>query len=196
VCELRDRLATLHVLLVGEEAEHYDARTDAAQSGVADRIHITGYVADADLPAYLAAADICSCLRWPTNRETSASWLRCLAAGNPTLVSALAQHVGLPEIAVTVDVLDEERALPLAIESLALDAASRARLGAAAREYWGGHHRLEQMAAGYERLIARALSLPAPQPALPAHISNNGSEVMRRIAEEIGVTARLADILD
>ena len=37
-----------------------------------------------------AAADICACLRWPTNRETSASWLRCLAAGRPTIVTDLA----------------------------------------------------------------------------------------------------------
>ena len=36
-----------------------------------------------------ASTDVCLCLRWPTARETSASWLRCLAAGKPTIVTDL-----------------------------------------------------------------------------------------------------------
>jgi glycosyltransferase involved in cell wall biosynthesis len=190
------RLPALHLMLVGEEAEHYDVGADAALWGVADRVHTTGYVADEDVPAYLAAADICSCLRWPTNRETSASWLRCLAAGKPTLITALAQLVDLPAVALSIDVLDETRVLPEALASLATDPDYRARLGAAARDYWHAHHRLEHMSAGYERVIARAMSLSAPSPDLPAHLRDDGSHPLRAIAAEMGVTTNVVDLLD
>jgi glycosyltransferase involved in cell wall biosynthesis len=193
---IQDRVPALHLMLVGDEAPHYDVRADATRWGISDRVHVTGYVADADVPSYLAAADICSCLRWPTNRETSASWLRAIAAGKPTLITALAQLADLPPIAVSIDVLDEEHALPQALESLATDPGYRARLGRAAREYWNARHRLEQMASGYERVIARAVSLPAPVPDLPAHLRNDGSERLRAIAGEMGVSTNVLDLFD
>ena len=59
----------LHVLLVGQRATHYDVDAEIASLGLAGRVHIAGYVADEALPAHLAAADICWCLRWPSNRE-------------------------------------------------------------------------------------------------------------------------------
>ena len=39
---------------------------------------------------------ICLCLRWPTVADTSASWLHCLAAARPTVVSDLAHLVASP----------------------------------------------------------------------------------------------------
>jgi glycosyltransferase involved in cell wall biosynthesis len=196
VADVRAHVPSLHVLLVGEEATHYDVRADAAQCGIADRVHITGYVADQDLPAYLAAADICSCLRWPTNRETSASWLRCLAAAKPTLITDLAHHAGLPDIAVPIDIVEESSELPRAIEQLALDREYRERLGRASRAHWSEHHRLEQMAAAYEGVIARAASMAPPRPQLPPHIVADGTEVLRAVASETGVTVALLDMLD
>ena len=82
--DVAERRPNLHLMLVGNAAAHYDVVADARAWRVADRVHVTGYVADEALPDYLAASDLCACLRWPTNRETSASWLRCLAAGRTT----------------------------------------------------------------------------------------------------------------
>ena len=48
------------------------------------------------LDAAMAAADLCVNLRYPTAGETSASLLRLLAAGRPTLVSDYAQFTDLP----------------------------------------------------------------------------------------------------
>ena len=93
----RPRIRRLHLMLVGGAVDHYDVVQDAARWAIGDRVHVTGYVPDADLPDYLLAADLCACLRWPTNRETSASWLRCLAAGRATLVSDLADLGGRPD---------------------------------------------------------------------------------------------------
>ena len=46
----------------------------------------------------LQAADICACLRWPTNGETSASWLRAMAAGRATIITDLAHQPEVPVV--------------------------------------------------------------------------------------------------
>src|SRR6185295_8222851 len=79
----------VRLLLVGDAGEHATLSEDIVRHGVADRVLVTGHVADEAIGAHLAAADVCVCLRWPTAQETSASWLRCLAAGRPTVISDL-----------------------------------------------------------------------------------------------------------
>lgn len=85
--------AEVRLLLVGETADYYDALAEARELGVGDRVTVTGYVAEDELPQYLEQADVCLCLRWPTGRETSSSWLRCLAAGKATVVTDLVHTV-------------------------------------------------------------------------------------------------------
>ena len=68
------------------------------RAGLADRVTVTGYVDDDALPEYLAAVDVCLNLRWPTGRETSAAWLRCLAAGKPTIITDLAHTADVPSL--------------------------------------------------------------------------------------------------
>jgi glycosyltransferase involved in cell wall biosynthesis len=204
--------------LVGGTADHYDVRAEAAALGIADRVDITGYVADEDLPAHLAAADVCICLRWPTARETSASWLRCLAAGKPTIVTDLTHLVDVPTldprswtllharadaasvgqppavadaVAVSIDILDEDHSLELAMRRLALDAPLRERLGRAARRYWEAHATLPLMLEDYTRVLASAAARPVPDPAglgLPAHLLEDHTAHGRRIAAEFGIT--------
>jgi glycosyltransferase involved in cell wall biosynthesis len=196
----------LHVLLVGARAEHYDVDADVARYGLGDRVHVAGFVADSDLPGYLAASDICVCLRWPTNRETSASWVRCLAAGRATIVSDLVHLLDVPALdprdwrvldaasgggrrplAVAVDVLDEEHSLRLALDRLGSDASLRAGLGSAARRHWEAHHRLEAMADAYERLLLRAQALEPPRVHLPTHLVEDGSSHARQLLAPLGI---------
>jgi glycosyltransferase involved in cell wall biosynthesis len=86
------------LLLVGDTAPYYDAAAEARALGVADRVRITGYVPDEGLAAYLSAADVCLCLRWPTSRETSAMWVRAIAAGRPTIITDLAHTADIPSL--------------------------------------------------------------------------------------------------
>ncbi len=137
---------------------HFDALAAARALGVDDVVTFAGYVEAEELPAYLAASDVVLSLRWPSARETSASWLRAIAAGRPTVVTDLAQQADLPTldprswtvvhaqptlaarepVAVSIDILDEAHSLTLALKRLTTDAALRARLGAAARAHWTG----------------------------------------------------------
>jgi glycosyltransferase involved in cell wall biosynthesis len=192
----------VHVLLVGRAAAHYDVLADAAARGLADRVHLTGYVPDAELPAYLQAADIAACLRWPTNGETSASWLRAVAAGRPTIVTDLAHQPEVPvldprdwrphavePIAAAVPLLDEANGLRAAIDRLARSAERRRRLGAAARAWWAAHHTLDHMADGYAAALGDAAARPHPMPAVPAHLRTTGEERLADLLAPFGVPA-------
>jgi glycosyltransferase involved in cell wall biosynthesis len=193
----------LHVLLVGQRAAHYDVDADIERLGLGGRVHIAGFVPDEALPAHLALADICWCLRWPSNGETSASWIRCLAAGRPTLITALAQLQDVPvidaeqmaaadlttaaqAIGVALDPLDEPRHAPQALAALVNRPDLRGAMGAQARRYWESRHTLQQMADAYERLILEAASRPAPDIPLPAHLLDDGETTMNRILSETG----------
>ena len=208
---IAERHPRLYLMLVGSTAAHYDVLADARAWGIAERVRVTGYVNDDDLDDYLGASDICSCLRWPTNRETSASWLRCLAAGRPTIVTELTHLADVPTVdprgwhvltagddhpavAVSIDLLDEDHSLQLALERLATDAVLRQRLGSAARAWWRAHHQLAPMADAYLRVIDVALAARSPESRLPPHMRDDGTGQAKRLATDLGVAGLVADL--
>lgn len=155
----------------------------------ADGVRATGYVPDAEVGAYLTAADACLCLRWPTALETSASWLRCLAAGRATVISNLAHLADLPDdVALRIDLLDELPQLTTAMHRLASDGRLRDDLARRGREHFRAHHSLDMMVADYHRVLTRAASRQPPEVAeLPAHFTNDYSALSRRIVDSFGV---------
>jgi glycosyltransferase involved in cell wall biosynthesis len=198
----------LYLLLVGAEAAHDVARAAAEACGIGDSTIVTGYVPDAELDAHLRAADAAFCLRWPTARETSASWLRAMAAGMPTIVTDLAHQAELPlldprtwqvahgmptlgtpePIAIAIDILDEDHSLGLAVRRLVLDERLRAGLGAAARAWWADRHTLAHMARDYDAALATAVAVPPPTVALPAHLRPDPFAMARTLLAPFGLT--------
>jgi glycosyltransferase involved in cell wall biosynthesis len=207
--QLLDAMAAMpelpvHALLVGQRAAHYDVVADVARLGLEARVHIAGYVSDAELPAHLAACDVCWCLRWPSNGETSASWLRCLAAGRPTLITALAQLEDVPSltvdadgvaplaahpgaVSIAVDPVDERRDIAFALAACAADRALRDTLSVNARARFERSHTLPRMAGAYLEAIADAAARPRPTPELPAHLRDDGTGTAREILRGLGV---------
>ena len=106
-------------------------------------------------------------------RETSGAWLRAAAAGLPTLITDLVHQPHMPSldprtwgvlhveptlqvpspVAISIDVLDEDHSLRLALRRLVADEALRDALGEAARAYWAGRHTVAHMAEDYGRAI-------------------------------------------
>jgi hypothetical protein len=151
-------LEEAHLLVVGEDAVGSDLLATAHRAGVAERVHITGYLPFAELEAAIAAADLCLNLRYPTAGETSASLLRVMAAGRPAIVSDYAQFAELPDtIAIRVPL-----AANLAALAPALAAAGTPEVapppGAAARG--GGGPGEEQEAAALAAALAALLGRP------------------------------------
>lgn len=153
---LRAERPDLRYLLVGSVSPHYDVRAMVSRAGLDSVVAVTGYVERHAFEDYVAAADICLNLRHPTAGETSASLLRLLGAGRPTLVTASGSFAELPEgVAAQVDPDDSEGDLILAYcRLLASRPDFAAALGAAARSYVARQHTLDQAAAGYIRFLA------------------------------------------
>jgi glycosyltransferase involved in cell wall biosynthesis len=192
----------VHLVLAGDASDYPALEADLASHAGAPRVHVTGYVADEAIGDYLAAADACLCLRWPTALETSASWVQCLAAARPTAVSDLAHLVDVPTIeprgwrahqsrdpvAIAIDLLDEEESLLLAMRRLASDPRLREDLGRAGHAYWTAHHTLDAMADDYRRVIALAAKRPAPVITdLPPHFTEDYSATARAITARFDI---------
>ena len=76
--------ARVELLIVGEPAPNIDLPS-------------TGYVDDADFPAYFAAVDRVVNLRYPSAGETSGTLIRAFEAGKPVAVSDYAQFAEYPD---------------------------------------------------------------------------------------------------
>lgn len=209
LAQVAQALPNLRLLVVGDSPEYYDLLAEARELGVADRVTLTGYVEDAELPSYLDAVDVCLNLRWPTAHETSAAWLRCLAAAKPTIVSDLAHVTDVPSldvrtmrtldsdgaggepVCVSVDLVDEVPTLRRAWRLLGTDARLRSQIGAAGRRYWSEHATIERMTEDYDmalRVSADGEQLSRIQEAQarwPAHLRTDGTERARAITDRV-----------
>ncbi len=112
----------------------------AANLGLADRLHLTGFVSMDAFYAYIQASDVCVQLRYPTNGETSGSVLRALAAGAAVVTSDQGPMAELPDDAVCKVRTPQFEGTDLTalLEELAADPARTASgTAAAGRRYVG-----------------------------------------------------------
>ncbi len=142
-------------VLVGSISEHLDLAGLLRRLELEEQVRVTGYVDLGTFSGYMAASDICLNLRYPSAGETSASLLRLLGAGLPTLISRTAAFAEVPaDVAVQVDVgEDEEEELVAFLALLAERPEVRQQLGENARRYVREQHSLAQAAAGYARFL-------------------------------------------
>jgi len=189
------------LLLVGDATGYPTLQDEINALGLTEHVRITGHVADEEIGSYLAIADVCLCLRWPTALETSASWLRCLAAGRPTVVTSLAHLTDVPTldprdwrcssstdapVAVTIDLMDEDRALAMALQRLVGDVGLLDELARNGERYARSHHSMGAMVNAYERVLrlAAGREVPVPRANLPAHFvedySGHALAILRR----------------
>jgi glycosyltransferase involved in cell wall biosynthesis len=137
-------LSGAHLLVVGETCSRPgepSLEELARELGVAERVHVTGFVPYDDFEASIAACDLALNLRYPTAGETSASLLRVLAVGRPAVVSDHAQFAELPdEVVVKVPFEGEVEALVERLSALLADPGRLAAMGEAAREHVRRQH--------------------------------------------------------
>src|SRR5215211_2499479 len=163
--QLRAEYPNAYYLLVGSVSPVYDVRGVIGRAGLGDIVTVTGYVDRSAFEDYVAAADICVNLRHPTAGETSASLLRLLGAGKPTLVTASGSFAELPPgAAAQVDLDASEGDLILAYCRLLLARPGlAAALGANARSYVARGHSLDQAAAGYMNFLSKRYGWGEPR---------------------------------
>ena len=151
--------------------------------------------------------DLIVSFRWPPGPEPPLAALSAMAAARPAIVheAGVTAHwpaldpqtwqprgvIGSAEpIVVSIDPVDEEHSLMLAIRRLARDADLRTRLGAAAHAWWRAHATPAHAAAAWTPLLEEAATLAPPERPndWPAHLTPDGTESARAILAEFGVS--------
>lgn len=147
----------VHLVFVGElDGGEYGVRLREliAGSGLADRVHITGFVDDAIYQEYLAGADVAVQLRTQSRGETSRAVLDCLAHGLPLIVNAHGTMNDYPEsVLMRLDEQVEPSELAGALMSLYASPATARALGARARAYVAKVHSPVHIASEYAAAI-------------------------------------------
>lgn len=130
-----------------------------SRSRYADKIRITGFLAEKKFSDYLAATDVAFQLRQFSRGGTPKGVLDCLANGVPTVVNDYASYQDYPSDVVhkipeqpTVDDVVQ------ALERIFDDAAYRAQLMEAGRNYVAQEHAPEAIAAEYACAIHELVS--------------------------------------
>ena len=184
----RPEMAEAHLVVAGEVSSVLDLEGEAAAAGVADRLHVTGFLDPAEFQAAIAACDLCLNLRYPTAGETSASLLRVLAQGRPAVVSDYAQFRELPdEVAVKVPLGEaEEEALAASVGGLLAAPRRLRQMSAAAREHVRRRHDPGRAGKTIVEHCAELAELEPPGD-LPAGAPAPSSLVWRRLAGELEV---------
>ncbi len=169
---LLDEGVDARYVLVGDTVPHYDAREEAEQLGIAERVDLTGRVEEQTFWLYAAAADLCLNLRYPTAGETSATLLRLLAAGRAVMVTDQVQALDFPEAVLARASLDgDEDGLFCDVIDLIRNPDRRRRLERDAREYIEAEHSPDAMFEDYVRCLKEVEGITTPSIELPRHLS-------------------------
>lgn len=159
LCSHLARDSRCHLIFVGENdpGEYGRNLLDMIdQSGIKDRIHITGWASADQFRRYLVAADVAVQLRTLSRGETSAAVLDCMNHALPTIVNANGSLADLPRDAVwMLDDEFEDVDLVLALETLRRDESKRKALGKSAREITLARHAPAICARQYAEAIER-----------------------------------------
>ena len=177
----------------GEVSPYFDLEA-ALDAGGRDGVTVTGRVDLERFHTVMRACDLAVNLRHPTGGETSASLMRLLALGVPTVVTDAGSFAELPDGAaarVAVGELEREHLLAL-FSRFASDAGLRAAVGRAARRWIEARHGLATTAAAYAESLARCARLPAP--AAPAPPLARWRESDPRVALVASVGAAVVDL--
>jgi len=156
--------------------------------------------------ASVNAADIVISPEWPPNRHVSTSVLTAMAAAKAVVTTEMdatadwpamdpqtwrprGVAVSQPPIVVTVDPLDEEHSLMLAVRRLASDGALREKLGAAAHAWWRQHATPPHAALAWNQILEETVRLsPPPRPdSWPKQFSEDGTGLARDLLIELAV---------
>jgi hypothetical protein len=181
-------LEAVHLLIAGELSPYSNYAALAAEIGVGERVHVTGFLPFEQLDAAISATDLCLNLRYPTAGETSASLLRILAVGRPVVVSDYADFGDLPEgIALHIPPGDGEmEKLAEALARQLADRESLDRMGEEARRFVAEHHAPERAA---DELVAAVGELAelAPLAETPPQPGPRSTAVQARVPGRIVV---------
>ncbi len=154
------RHENIKYLLVGNRSEDLDIDQLVKDLKLEDKIIITGFVERGDFFNYLALADVCINMRYPTVRETSATLLRIMAMGKPVVISDLLHLGDIPEeISIKIPLIDEEEILYKKLRNIIKNKSRREKLSHAGLHCIREKHSLKAMRDSYVPVIEEGIKL-------------------------------------
>lgn len=176
----------------------------------AQRARETGCIVELVDAADLATPGDCDAviaLEWPPAPQLPLAAMMAMAAARPAIVYETTVTAAWPTldpqtwqprglsgiaapIAISINPLDEEHSLMLAIRRLATDASLRGRLGRAGEHWWRANATPAHAAAAWESILAEAATASVPPRPVdwPQHLNADGTERARQLLGELGVT--------
>lgn len=161
-------------VIVGEASPGLPVDRMVRELGVGRAVTVTGAVDEFEFSSLIAASDICLNLRHPSAGETSASLIRLLGAGRPTIVSDTGAFAEWPAsicLKVAPDAAEEEN-LVAALVQLGGDATLRSSLGKRAATWIRTHHGVESAAAAYAAFLAQTPKTVQNPPTMMSILGN------------------------
>lgn len=193
-----DRLRSSHprtvFLVSGEVSPYYDFASVVARFPGAD-VRLTGRVDLDKFHRTMAAADVALNLRHPTGGETSATLIRLLGLGVPTIVNRAGSFEEIPDDCCAKVDLDEseEELLAAYLQALAGEPELRRRMGKNARRYAAEHCSLSETVAGYVGFLQEMAGLDRrPAPPVPPLAPWPADDVYTELLADVG--AAVADL--
>jgi glycosyltransferase involved in cell wall biosynthesis len=190
---LRRERPDARFLVAGEVSPHFDFDALLAELG-RDGVTVTGRIGLDRFHAAMRATDLAVNLRHPTGGETSASLMRLLALGVPSIVTRAGSFGELPDGVVAKVAIDEceEDLLFAFLAGFAAEPARGAAMGAAARRWVETGHALPRSARTWLGLLERLRSAPEPPAPVPPLAPWDG--VDPRVGLAASAAADLADL--
>lgn len=143
------RRADLELTLAGEYPGADEMPRRLQEMGLAEQVHLRGFLSEPELKAELDACDLVINLRWPSMGEASGTLLRVWDHARPALVTRTAFYATLPEEVVAfVDPAQERAELHRHFHQLLTTPQHYADIGLAGRAYLEAHHTAESFARG------------------------------------------------
>jgi glycosyltransferase involved in cell wall biosynthesis len=152
----------------------YDLKQLIVEKGLAEVVRTFGYLPIEEALAYLNCSDICINLRYPTMGETSASLVRMMSLGKPTVVTRVGWYGDLPDdVVMKIDYGEREvDALAECLLRLVNDIDRRQNFGAAAVDYVKKNHSLGLFLKNLMKYFER-------------HAGQDSSDVYRHLLDKI-----------
>lgn len=143
------------LLWVGEERPHeYDLLGEARRRGLAERVHVTGWLPEPEAWRALEAAEVGVQLRGPSTGGTSGAASQFLSVGRPVVVSKLPELTNLPRSLWVPQGEDEVRNLAQIVVDLIEDPGFHDELSKEVREAVDGELHWSHAASRYLEVLA------------------------------------------
>lgn len=153
--KIKDELPDFKFILVGEPFDKHWLNNIIEENGLKEKVIVTGFVSLEDMHLYIASSDFSISLRYPSAGETSATLMRSIGKGVPSIIFNYASYSDFSSKVAFKIKLDTHNTLYLenAIKELCANQDKRNELGKNCLSVISTEHKVENVIAKYAHFI-------------------------------------------